>query len=110
MINLSRIPDDKSWGVICNTEQELREFVEAIKSQRPDIQIGSFRNSSKLSEEYYHGKAYFLNYRDSHNLQHGLPGNLPENLHTLTFDELLTAPELPDIDANLLESLSTLGL
>lgn len=110
IIDLSRIPDDKWYGVICNSELELRTFVEAIKTQRSDIDIGSFSDKRKLAERRYHGKAYFLNYLGSKHLQTGDPAGLPRELRTMSFDELLVAPELPDIDFNQLEALSLLGL
>jgi hypothetical protein len=110
MLELSRIPDDRLWGVICNTEQELKDFVEAVKSQRSDIDIGSFGNQSTLAMERYHGKAYFLNYLGSRHLQQGTPVGLPRDLSTMSFEELLIAPELPDIDTDQIEALSMLGL
>lgn len=110
MLDLRRIPDDKWYGVICNTEQELRDFIEAVKFQRCDIDIGLFDDSRRMSNSIYHGKAYFLNYLGSKRLQHGTPGSLPSELHTLKFEELLCAPDLPDIDMGQLEALSPLGL
>ena len=109
-VDLSHIPDDKWWGVICENEQDLVEFVNAIKDQRKDIDIGLFNNPSKFADPRYHGKAYFLNYLGSKRLQHGTPKSLPRELHTLKFEELLCAPDLPDIDMGLLEALSLLGL
>lgn len=110
MLDLKRIPDDKWYGVICNTEQELRDFIEAVKFQRCDIDIGLFNDPRKMSNSRYHGKAYFLNYLGSKRLQHGTPESLPRELHTLKFEELLCAPDLPDIDMGQLEALSLLGL
>lgn len=110
MLDLNRIPDDRLWGVICDTEQELRDFIEAVKFQRCDIDIGSFDDPRRMSNSSYHGKAYFLNYLGSKRLQHGSPRSLPRELHTLKFEELLCAPDLPDIDMGQLEALSLLGL
>lgn len=108
-LDLNRIPDDRLWGVICNTEQELRAFIDAVKIQRSDIDIGSLGNPSRLSDGQYHGKAYFLNYRDSKCLQMGTPRNLRDGLYTMGFQELVCAPELPDINIDQLEVLSMLG-
>lgn len=110
MLDLNRIPDDKWYGVICDTEQELRDFIEAVKFQRCDIDIGLFNDPREMSNSRYHGKAYFLNYLGSKRLQHGTPESLPRELHTLKFEELLCAPDLPDIDMGQLEALSLLGL
>ena len=109
MIDLSRIPDDKTWGVICENEDDLVEFVEAIKTQRKDVDIGSFRNKTKLSESFYHGKAYFLNYSNSHRLQHGEPRSLPGGLITMTIHQLRVCVDLPEIQADQVESLSLFG-
>ena len=109
-VDLSRIPDDKWWGVICENEKDLIEFVNAVKDQRKDINIGLFDDPRKMSNSIYHGKAYFLNYLGSKRLQHGTPESLPRELHTLKFEELLCAPDLPDIDMGQLEALSILGL
>mgnify|MGYP006313475231 CR=1 FL=1 len=73
MLDLNRIPDGKWYGVICDTEQELRDFIEAVKFQRCDIDIGLFNDPRKMSNSRYHGKAYFLNYLGSKRLQHGTP-------------------------------------
>ena len=86
------------------------EFVNAIKDQRKDINIGSFNDPSKLADPRYHGKAYFLNYLGSKRLQHGRPDSLPSELNTMRFEELLCAPDLPGIDTDQLEKLSMLGL
>ena len=110
MIDLSRIPDDRRWGVFCETEQELRELVDAIKSQRKDVDLGLFANPLNLAETKYHGKAFFLNYARSKRLQYGDLGQLPVSLITMKFEELLCAQDLPDIDASQLETLSMLGL
>ena len=109
-VDLSRIPDDKWCGVICENEKELAEFVNAIKEQREDVDIGSFKDTSKLANPRYHGKAYFLNYLGSKRLQHGRPDGLPSELNTMRFEELFCAPDLPDIEADQLEMLSMLGL
>lgn len=109
-VDLSRIPDDKWWGVICENEKDLIEFVDAIKDQRKDVDIGSFNDPSKLTDPRYHGKAYFLNYLGSKRLQNGWPDDLPSELNTMRLEELFYAPDLPDIDADQLEMLSMLGL
>lgn len=109
-VDLSRIPDDKWCGVICENEQDLVEFVNAIKDQRKDIDIGSFNDPSNLANPRYHGKAYVLNYLGSKRLQFGRPDSLPGELCTMMFEELFCAPDLPDIDADQLEMLSMLGL
>lgn len=109
-VDLSHIPDDKWWGVICENEQDLVEFVNAIKDQRKDIDICSFSDPSKLADPRYHGKVYFLNYLGSKRLQYGRPDALPSELNTMRLEELFCAPDLPDIDAGQLEMLSMLGL
>lgn len=111
MIDLSRIVDDTKCGVICETEGELRMFVDAIKSQRKDIDIGSFKNSDrKMSESYYHGKAYFLNFKNTKYLQYGNPKSLPEGLYAIPISDLLSVQDLPDINADQTQALSMLGL
>lgn len=111
MIDLSRIVDDTKCGVICETEGELRMFVDAIKSQREDIDIGSFEDSDKkMSESYYHGKAYFLNYKNGKYLQYGNPKSLPAGLYAIPLSELLSVQDLPDINVDQTQALSMLGL
>lgn len=109
-VDLSRIPDDKWWGVICENEKDLVEFVNAVKDQRKDIDISPFNDPSKLADPRYHGKAYVLNYLGSKRLQYGRPDSLPSKLSTMMFEELFCAPDLPGIDTDQLEKLSMLGL
>jgi hypothetical protein len=109
-VDLSRIPDDKWWGVICENEQDLVEFVNAVKDQRKDIDIGSFNDPSNLANPRYHGKAYVLNYLGLKKLQFGRPDSLPGELSTMKFEELFYAPDLPDIGTDQLGMLSLLGL
>ncbi len=110
MSDLKRIPDARYWGVICDTEEELREFVSAVKTQRKNIDVGTFAHSSEISREYYRGKAFFINYSNSRRIQYGDIEALPSNVKTMRFDELLSVQDLPDISADQLGVLSMLGL
>ena len=110
IIDLKRIPDDRYWGVICETEEELREFVSAVKTQCKNIDVGIFANSSEISKEYYRGKAFFINYSNSGRIQYGDVVTLPSNLKTMRFDELFPVQDLPDISEDQLGALSMLGL
>lgn len=110
MVDLSRIPDDRYWGVICETEEELKEFVSAVKTQCKDISVGSFVHPSEISKKHYRGKAFFINYSNSRRVQYGEVAALPSNTKTMRFDELLSVQDLPDISADQLGVLSMLGL
>ena len=108
MLNLCIISDDKKQGVLCESLDQVRELVEAIKSQRPDIDIGDW--TTELKESKHANRVYLLNYCGHKRLQHGRVSDIKTlGLSYLQFHELLMY-DLPEIDANQTDILSLLGL
>lgn len=108
MLNLSAINDDTKVGVFCETLSQVEMLIDAVKTQRQDINTGDWPRD--LKESTHANRAYYLNYRGSKRLQHGKPDVVRDiGLSYLHFEELWME-DLPDIEVDQIGILSLLGL
>lgn len=108
MLNLSAIPDDMKFGVLCETLSQVEMLIDAVKTQRPDVTIRI--RPEELRVDVHANRAYYLNYRGDRLLQHGNPSVVRGlGLSYLRFEELWV-DDLPDIEGNQTGILSLLGL
>lgn len=108
VLNLSAIKDDTKVGVFCETLSQVEMLIDAVKAQRPDINIGDWPKD--LKEGMHANRVYYLNYRGNKRLQHGRPDVVRDmGLLYLQFEELWME-DLPDIEVDQTGILSLLGL
>ena len=107
MLNLSLITDDTRIGVLCKTLDQFEMLLNAVKTQRPDIDCELHLS---FTESNYANKAYFLNYNRSKRLQCGSLDVVHDlGLTYFQFNELWE-DDLPEFEENQTGILSLLGL
>ena len=108
VLNLSVIPDDRKVGVLCETLGQVEMLIDAVRSQRSDVDVGDWCRELKKSK--HANRVYFLNYCGSKSLQHGRPAEIKAlGLRSISFDELWWN-DLPEFEENQTGILSLLGL
>lgn len=107
MLNLNVIVDDSTTGVYCETVEQVQELTNAIKEQRPDIDIDNW--VAGLTK-YHCNRVYLLNYCNSKRLQFGSIHNIKAlNLNYIQFSDLIM-DDLPDFETNPDGALALLGI
>ena len=107
VLNLSAISDDSKIGVLCETLSQVEMLIDAVKTQRPDIDTGDWHKD--LNKGTHTNRAYYLNYNKSKRLMHGDPAGVRSiGLSYIGFDDLWQ-DDLPEFRANQADILSLLG-
>ena len=98
MINLSVITDEQNQAVLCKTLGEARALFEAVKEQRPHIDLKGWGGAPNDPSRHTN-QAYILSYRGSSRLQYSSANFLKsKGIEIIPFERLMM-PELPAPEA-----------
>lgn len=107
VLNLGLIQDDRSIGVLCETLDQFEVLLDAIKTQRPDVDCELHLEKTASN---YANKVYYLNYCNNRVLQMGNPAEVHILRLTYFRFEELWIEDLPDISVNKKGIMSLLGV
>lgn len=109
MLDLGVITSDQWQAIHCRTLEEAQCLLDAVKEQRPDINIGSWK--PVLVDKKYEDKAFILSYCGCKRLKFGSVSYLKsEGIEIIPFETLLHCINLPEVEPNQTGILSLLGL